>query len=129
MTRVRLDVLLRVLRRMGLGARFVVVDAAVHLVNAVELRPDALLIDADTGRWLALEVQLQIDEEKRTMWPLLAAYLTRKHGTMGDVLVITPTRASRRGRRRGGTSKARSDQAMASRPRCCSSASARPTRC
>jgi hypothetical protein len=83
-------VLLRVLRRDGSGARFVVVDAAVHLVNAVELRPDALLIDPDTGRWLALEVQLQIDEEKRTMWPLLAAYLTRKHGTMGDVLVITP---------------------------------------
>jgi hypothetical protein len=86
----RLDVLLRVLRRMGLRARFVVVDAAVHLVNAMELRPDALLIDPDTGRWLALEVQLHIDEEKRTMWPLLAAYLTRKHGTMGDVLVITP---------------------------------------
>jgi hypothetical protein len=125
----RLDVLLRVLRRMGLGARFVVVDAAVHLVNAVELRPDALLIDPDTGRWLALEVQLQIDEEKRTMWPLLAAYLTRKHGTMGDVLVITPDASVAAWARRGGTSKARSDQAMASRPPCCSSASARPTRC
>lgn len=24
------------------------------------------------------------------MWPLLAAYLTRRHGAMGDVLVITP---------------------------------------
>ena len=59
----RLDALLRVVRRMGLRAHFVVVDAAVHLVNAVELRPDALLIDPDTGRWLALEVQLQIDEE------------------------------------------------------------------
>jgi len=85
----RLDVLLRAVKQMGLRARFVVVDAAVHLVDAVELRPDALLIDPDTGRWLALEVQLQIDEEKRTMWPLLAAYLTRKHGAMGDVLVIT----------------------------------------
>ena len=30
----RLDVLLRVLRRMGLRAHFVVVDAAVHLVDA-----------------------------------------------------------------------------------------------
>jgi hypothetical protein len=29
----RLDVLLRVVRRMGLRAHFVVVDAAVHLVN------------------------------------------------------------------------------------------------
>ncbi|MFO0628515.1 MAG: hypothetical protein U0325_23280 [Polyangiales bacterium] len=86
----RLDVLLRLVHPVSLSARFEVVDAAVHLVNAVELRPDALLLDPQTGRWLALEVQLQIDEEKRTTWPLLVTYLTRKHGTMGDVLVITP---------------------------------------
>ncbi|MFO0625021.1 MAG: hypothetical protein U0325_05340 [Polyangiales bacterium] len=65
----RLDVLLRVVRPTGLPARFVVVDAAVHLVDAVELRPDALLVAPDTARWLALEVQLQVDDEKRTTWP------------------------------------------------------------
>jgi hypothetical protein len=86
----RLDALLRAARRMGLSAHFAVADATVHLVDALELSPDALLIDRASGRWIALEVQLQIDEEKRTMWPVLAAYLTRRHGAMGDVLVITP---------------------------------------
>ena len=39
---------------------------------------------------VAVEVQLQPDEEKRTAWPLLSAHLTRKLGAMGDVLVVTP---------------------------------------
>lgn len=87
----RLDALLRAVRRSGLAAGFVVADAVAHLVDAVELRPDALLIDQVTGGWIALEVQLHPDEEKRTAWPLLAAYLTRRFGALGDVLVITPS--------------------------------------
>jgi hypothetical protein len=82
----------------ALSCSLSVVDSAVRLAAPVELRPD-LLLETDEGRWLAVEVQGNVDPEKSRHWPLLASLLHARYG-MGDLVVITPSRRVARWARR-----------------------------
>lgn len=75
---------------------FQVVDSAVRLAPSLEKRPDLLFSvppsDSGPAPWLLVEVQNQPDAQKAKSWHLITSVLLQKGG-MGDLVVITPSRA------------------------------------
>ncbi|MBK8256154.1 MAG: hypothetical protein IPK82_26230 [Polyangiaceae bacterium] len=67
------------------------VDSTLRLARPVEIRPDVVYLTCDG--WLACEVQNKVDPTKQRSWLLAAAVLTHVHGVMGDLVVITASRA------------------------------------
>lgn len=107
MASVRHDVLLLALKENPLlladllqrvqGARlsgpFAPGDATLRFAGALEVRPDLLFTGPAPGSpWLLVEVQNRPDETKARTWHLATSVLVQKHG-MGDLLVITASRA------------------------------------
>src|SRR5437867_3145649 len=84
-----LDLLLRATGHRPLPQPLMPADAALRMVDPVEVRPDLLLVAGDTGPWVMVEVQLDRDDAKRRRWPLAAALLLNERRAMGDVVVIT----------------------------------------
>jgi hypothetical protein len=68
------------------------VDSTVRFVEPAEVRPDLILGRGRRGPWDAIEVQLEVDEDKGRRWFLLAAMLHDQRGCMGDLWVITASR-------------------------------------
>jgi hypothetical protein len=67
------------------------VDSTVRFVETEEARPDLYL--EGSGGWVALEVQSRIDEAKATRWPVMMAVKAHQAGRMGDLVVLTTSRA------------------------------------
>jgi len=67
------------------------IDSTVRFTRPAEARPDIVY---RSGRsWLVCEVQNEIDVRKRRRWLLVAGILHDATGHMGEVLVITASRA------------------------------------
>jgi len=74
-----------------------VADSAVRSVDPVEVRPDVLLQKGKKrGPWQMIELQRDDDGGKQRRWLLGAAALFDQRGEMGDVFVVTHTRATAR---------------------------------
>lgn len=84
-----LNALLQTLGRGALPGGIARGDSALHLVDTLELRPDLLFATGTRGFWVAVEIQLKKDNDKLTLWPLIAAFLRRVRGEMGDIVVVT----------------------------------------
>lgn len=69
-----------------------VIDSALRVVDPAEVRVDLVLV-AENGEWVLVEVQLDIDDVKARKWPLALAALWNERDTPGDLFVITPSRA------------------------------------
>ncbi len=54
---------------------------------------DTLLSPDDAGPWAVVELQRDDDATKGRRWPLVAAVLYDRRGVMGDVFVVTHSRA------------------------------------
>ncbi|MFO0604999.1 MAG: hypothetical protein U0324_17585 [Polyangiales bacterium] len=74
-----------------------VADSAVRVADPVEVRPDVLFARGKKrGPWRVVELQRDDDEGKQRRWLLTAAALFDQRGEMGDVFVVTHTRATAR---------------------------------
>jgi hypothetical protein len=86
-----LPTLLERLANRSVHAPLRVVDSAVRFADVKEVRPDLLLTSPEVP-WLVVEVQHDVDEQKRGKWPLVASVLVDEHGRMGELVVLTPRR-------------------------------------
>ena len=64
-------------------------DSTVRFADPEEVRPDVVLRDGATKRWVMVEVQGDRDHDKARRWVLAAAALFDETGVLGDVVVIT----------------------------------------
>ena len=69
-----------------------VTDSAVRFIEPAEVRPDAFF-EAPDVPWIGVEVQGTEDDAKRRRWPLLVAIKLDQSTIMGDLVVITHSRA------------------------------------
>ena len=68
-------------------------DSVVRFTASLETRPDLLFtVQAPGSPWVLVEVQNRPDETKARSWHLAASVLLQRHG-MGDLVVITASRA------------------------------------
>lgn len=67
-------------------------DSAVRFANSSEVRPD-LVLRGPKGSWVLVEIQLRIDPSKCRRWTLAAAIMFDQRRVMGDLVVITTSRA------------------------------------
>ena len=74
-----------------------VADSAVRVVNPVEVHPDVLFARGKKrGPWRVVELQRDDDDGKQRRWLVTAAALFDQRREMGDVFVVTHTRATAR---------------------------------
>ncbi len=74
-----------------------VADSAVRVADPVEVRPDVLFARGKKrGPWRVVELQRDDDAGKQRRWLVTAAALFDQRGEMGDVFVVTHTRATAR---------------------------------
>jgi len=91
------NALLEALDRAPMPAGLSVADSAVRAANPVEVRPDVLFAKGKKrGPWRVVELQRDDDDGKQRRWLLTAAALFDQRGEMGDVFVVTHTRATAR---------------------------------
>ncbi|MBK8255775.1 MAG: hypothetical protein IPK82_24295 [Polyangiaceae bacterium] len=86
-----LPALLWRLRKKRLAGRLQPLDSAVRLTHPVEIRPD--VVYQTRGGWLVVEVQNKVDPTKRRSWFGAVTALRVAHALMGDIVVITASRA------------------------------------
>ncbi len=85
--------LLAAMGRRRLRSTLAVQDSTLRLADPAEVRPDLVFTDAARKHWAIIEVQLEIDHEKRRRWWLATALLCDQHGVMGDLVVVTTRRS------------------------------------
>ena len=85
--------LLRRVRGARVAGALTAADSVVRFNAALETRPDLLFtVEAPGSPWVLVEVQNRPDETKARTWHLTASVLLQRHG-MGDLIVITSSRA------------------------------------
>ena len=88
------NALLKELDLAVLPAQAKVADAAVRVIDPVEVRLDVLLIEEEKrGPWTLIEFQRDDDPAKQRRWLVGAAVLFDQRGEMGDVIVVTHARS------------------------------------
>lgn len=76
-------------------ATLAVADSSVRVLNALEVRPDVLFVQGERrGPWRIVELQRAPDPEKQRQWLLTTAALYYQRGEMGDLFVVTHSRAT-----------------------------------
>ena len=88
-----LESLLAATGRRPVGPDLHPVDSTLRMVASVEVRPDIVLAGGDPARWTIVEVQLKVDDEKRWRWMLAVALMMNEQRSIGDLVVITHSRA------------------------------------
>jgi hypothetical protein len=88
-----LSTLLERLQSVSLPGPLQPVDSVVRFTGALETTPDIVFTTPDpTAPWVIAEVQNRRDETKGKTWDLATSALLQHHG-MGDLIVITASRA------------------------------------
>lgn len=67
----------------------VVTDPTLRLTDPAEVTLDLMFGEAEGGAWTLVEVQLKVDADKESVWPLAVAWQRHRRGVAGDLLVIT----------------------------------------
>jgi hypothetical protein len=87
--------LLSVLGHTPTSAHLQVADSSVRVIDAIEVHPDLLFIQGKKrGPWRMIELQRSNDETKQRRWIIAGAALFDQRGVMGDIYVVTHTRAT-----------------------------------
>lgn len=88
-----LAMLLGVLGRGTVASTTAVGDPTLRLVDPVGLTLDLMLADGARGPWTLVEVQLKVDADKETVWPLSVSWLRHRRGANGSLVVLTASEA------------------------------------
>src|SRR5262245_4579729 len=67
------------------------VDTNLRMADPSEVRPD-LVFRAQRPRWLLVELQNRVDDDKARRWILAAAIQLDVTGVMGEVVILTSSR-------------------------------------